>query len=41
MVRRGNNGLRNAIDAVLDEMESVGTLGAFEERWLDGDGIAE
>jgi ABC-type amino acid transport substrate-binding protein len=40
MVRRGNNGLRIAIDAVIDEMESDGTLREFAARWLDG-GIAE
>jgi ABC-type amino acid transport substrate-binding protein len=40
MVRKGNNELRNAIDAVIDEMESDGTLGAFADRWLDG-GITE
>jgi ABC-type amino acid transport substrate-binding protein len=34
MVRKGNNELRNAIDAVIDEMESDGTLRAFADRWL-------
>jgi polar amino acid transport system substrate-binding protein len=40
MVRRGNNRLRNAINAVIDEMESDGTLHAFADRWLHGE-IAE
>jgi polar amino acid transport system substrate-binding protein len=37
MVRKGNHGLRNAIDAVIDEMESEGTLRAFAARWLDAE----
>jgi ABC-type amino acid transport substrate-binding protein len=40
MVRKGNDGLRDAIDAVIDEMKFDGTLRAFAARWLEG-GITE
>jgi ABC-type amino acid transport substrate-binding protein len=37
MVQKGNGGLRNALNVVLVEMESDGTLQRFRRRWLGDD----
>ena len=41
MIRKGNDGLRHALDAALTEMERDGTLQAFQERWFDRDPLAK